>query len=183
MLESKRYDWSRVDTSRDCTSVPHAIERLASADTSESAWDAYWQVDGHVVEQGTVRESALPSIRVALIALQACTDTARPILLELLVQLSAGSGNLDGDTVVKACRQELLQSASMFFHLLEFGTQEEKMYAVDLLGLCAIADGGITPRVLWHLQQSLDVERDDIARTFIANTIDDVQQEQRSRTT
>ncbi|WP_193367458.1 hypothetical protein [Pelagibius marinus] len=167
LQELQRYDWKKLRALKHYTlgeesaeSIPGGIAALAAARDKEEAERFYWQIDHHAVFNEVIAESALPTVRCVLAALHACTEVARPFLLEVLVEIGGGQpseaelkhGNRG---LAEACRRELCYGAALFFHLLENGTHHERYCCIDLLGLCAEADPHIRERTIWWFEKLL----------------------------
>lgn len=167
LQELQRYDWKTLRALAHYTmgeesaeSIPGGISALAAARNEKEAERFYWRIDNHAVFNEVISESALPTVRCVLAALHACTEIARPWLLEVLVQIACAHpseaelkhGNAD---LSKACHRELCYGAALFFHLLENGTLRERHSCFDLLGFCAEIDPRIRDRSIWWFEKLL----------------------------
>jgi hypothetical protein len=158
MWEIERHDWARLRSAGASAGVPEGLRALAEATSREAAEAAYWKVDNVVVLQGSLFEAAVAATSALLMVLQTCSNVARPLVLELLVQI--GSGEPDpselaagmGDLQTR-CIQELQRGMALFAYLLEHGTEDEQASCVDLLGLCAQDDFDLRPQVLYLLKR------------------------------
>lgn len=172
--ESERYDWSTLRGMGPASGVPTALAKLQAATSEEEATDAYWEIDNTVVVQGSLYEAALPTAACAVLALHPCTTVARPFLLELLAQLGMGSpdpseieaGNAQLQT---QCVQQLSRGVAMYFEILRSGTEDERPWCVDLLGLCVRADASLRAQVLWHFERLLSESVSDGLRELVEN--------------
>ena len=152
MIEIDRYDWDVLDAQPSARGVPTALKELLRSTTVESANEAYWRIDNTVVVQGFLYEAALPTIRALIRGVHESTSVARPLVLELMVQLASGTngGAERQQQLVDACRAELVYSVGYFCFLLEFGTEDEQLSCVDLLGLSVLADRALMPTIEWY---------------------------------
>ena len=160
MWESERFDWKRLRSATSAEHVPDAVARLRDAADESMADAAYWKIDNEVVVQGLLYEAALPACSCLLQALLHCSPVARSRILELLVQLGAGTphpseltaGNLE---LARRCRKELLRSSVVFFDLLEAADQEWADFCVDLLMICSEEDPSLLEKVRWYFNRLL----------------------------
>ena len=172
MWELERHDWSRLRAAGSAERVPQALAALRDASSAEEAERAYWRIDNTVVVQGALYEAALPAVVCLLEVLQRSTPVARPFVLELLVQIGSGEpapvereqGNAD---LSARCRRELSRGVALFVHLLEHGSDGERIHGVDLLGLCAEQDPALRERVRWYLGKLLRQDPSDGLRRLI----------------
>ncbi len=132
--------------------MPDALIELGRARTSQAADAAYWRIDNVVVLQGALYEAAVATAAVLLVMLPAAEPAARPRVLELLQQFSDGEshpseinlGNLD---LRRACLKELLRGYCLFEYWLGYGSEEEQLLCLDLIGACAAGDTALDARV------------------------------------
>lgn len=154
--EQDRYSWATLRANMSAENIPTAIESLRTASSQLKSEQAYWKIDNTVIVQGALFEAALPVVSCLLEALLRCTDVSRPYILELLVQIGSGepsmkemeAGNTELDML---CRRELCLGVSLYFDLLENGTDEERIHCVDLLGICSDFESSLKNRFLWYL--------------------------------
>jgi hypothetical protein len=161
MWEFERYDWSQLRASRTARDVPSAINALLGASNEEDADRAYWKIDNVVVVQGSLFEAAIPTTACLLVGLVQCNEIARPRVLELLVQLTAGEDSpeevkLGRQGIAEECARMLRLAAGTFLSLLEYGTEEEQGYCIDLLGLCARQDVTLRAQIRFYFKRFLD---------------------------
>jgi hypothetical protein len=175
MLETQRYDWNSIAAQGSAQSVPQAINDLIAAENVEDAQRAYWRIDNTVVVQGQPLEAALPTVRAVVSGMYGTTKAARPLVLELLVQLASGSNepSESASCLVRECRRELLYGAGYFLFVLEHGTPEERLHCVDLLGLCVHADKALLPRVQWYFERIRERCPQEL-RVLIENTLSEI---------
>jgi hypothetical protein len=176
MWEIDRYDWRNLRAQGTADRVPEAIMQLVRAKTQEEAEGAYWKIDNTVVVQGALHESAVPTARCLVIGLQQCTAAARPRILELLVQLAGGEPSREelargNDSLARHCVRELYLAAGCFLALFETGTEEEKSFCVDLLGLCAREYPELRSRVHWYLTRYAKGVLNELMRKLVASWI------------
>ncbi|MCG8418009.1 MAG: hypothetical protein MJE77_08720 [Proteobacteria bacterium] len=175
MLELKRDDWTTLAAQGSASAVPQAIADLLSAKTVEQAEEAYWRIDNTVVVQGKLFEAAVPTLRLVLTSIHQCAAVARPLALELLVQLASGSNEpADDGTLARQCRRELVYELSYVFSLVEHGALEERMHCVDLLGLCVHADRTLLPRVRWYFEELVRQKCPEQLGKLIRSTLEDL---------
>jgi hypothetical protein len=158
MWEIERHDWIQLRSAGATAGVAEGLRGLIEATSREAAEAAYWKIDNVVVLQGSLFEAAIATTSALLAVLQMCSDAARPLVLELLVQI--GSGEPDPSEFAAGledlqgrCTQELQRGVALFSHLLEYGTDDEQASCVDLLGLCAQEDFELRPRVRYLLER------------------------------
>lgn len=154
--EIQSYHWSSLRANGDSAAIPAALVALQHASSEQDALRAYWQIDNVVVVQGALFEAALPTANALLIGLTSCTLTARPHLLELLVQLTSGEtapSEIDhgNDQLAARCRGVLPGGLSVLLALLESGGPAEREHCVDLLGICAQGTPSARAQVVRHL--------------------------------
>ena len=154
--EIQRIDWSRLRADR----VPEALRALMKAANDQEASRAYSSIESAVAAQGALYESAVPTTASLISVLQRCTPVARPYILELLVQLGTGepapSEIMAGaQGLQERCQDELAKGFCIYLNVLEDGTEKERTFCVDLLGLCCQRDASLAPRVAWYFEKLL----------------------------
>jgi hypothetical protein len=176
LLEIRRHNWREFRAQPTAVNVPSALETLARTTSQNEAEKAYWQIDNVVVVQGMLFDAAVPVISCLLSVLQICSDVARPFVMELLVQIGSGEpapseievGNVH---LSEICLRELCHGTAIYFDILENGTSDEQLHAVDLLGLCASYDKSLKPRVIWWLNWLLSQELKEHFRNLVQNLL------------
>jgi hypothetical protein len=161
-MEILRHDWARLRIREGTAAqIPDTLVALANATTEAEAERAYWRIDNDVVVQGALYEAAVATAACAVALLLRCTTPGATWMLELLFQLGNGEtapseqGNAAGD-LRKLCVDELLLGAAIYFNFLDQGTPDQRFHSVDLLGLCALEDRSLLPRVQWTLSKLID---------------------------
>lgn len=157
----ERHDWSKLPGNGPVSKVPAAIIALQTAQSKSEAENAYWRIDNVVIVQGTVYASAVVATRCLIESLLNATTIARQFILELLVQIS--SANTDANesnaisygNILDACKSEVMQGCAVFFHLLEHGSMEERMWCIDLVGMCALDNKMVVQRAIWYFNRLL----------------------------
>jgi hypothetical protein len=179
MWEVERYDWSRLRAMGSASEVPEAISALRRATSAQEAERAYWRIDNVVVVQGALFEAAIPTTTCVVSALYQCSEAARPLMLELLVQL--GSGEPDPGEIMagnggiqKLCARELGRGASIYLDLLENGSNEERGWCVDLVGICVRADLSLRERGEWYLKRLLSTQPEGALRQLVENWLREI---------
>ena len=145
-------DWESLRSADSSMGLPRALQVLAASDNRGELEKAYWCIDNESVVQGLLFESALAVTRCLLRIVGSCQANARPYILELLVQFISGTpaqseidyGNL---LLQKKIRAEVILFADYFLILADKGSEEEKSFCVDILGVCAIEDSALRPMV------------------------------------
>ncbi|HEY3324959.1 MAG TPA: hypothetical protein VGP72_31185 [Planctomycetota bacterium] len=160
MWELERYDWAKLRSATSAKDVPTSIMWLKNADSAENAEKAYWRIDNEVVVQGSLYEAALPTATCLVLALQDCTESARPRIIELLVQLGSGEASpieiAAGNAELKRlCMVELCRGASAYFAATEIAAADWVYLCVDVLSICVDVDQGLKPRVAWYFNRLL----------------------------
>lgn len=154
--EIQRHDWSLVRAER----VPEALYALARAATDEDAARVRDVIDSTVAVEGALYAGAVPTATCLLSVLARCTATARPHVLEILLQLGTGepaqSEVMAGQQgLQRRCQDELTKGLVLFLSVLEDGSERERSSTVELLGLCCQREPSFVPRVVWHLERLL----------------------------
>lgn len=155
--EVQRHNWSQMRADK----VPEALYALLRASTEKEAQDAHMIVDSTVAVEGALYEAAVPTATCLLTVLQRCTAVARPHVLEILVQLGSGepapSYIMAGGAqkLQERCQDELRKGVVIYLSILESGTEKERTFCVDLLGLCCQRDASLAPRVAWYFEKLL----------------------------
>lgn len=154
--EVQRHDWSALRADR----VPEALYALARATNEQEGAAARGIIESTVAVEGALYAAAVPTTACLLAVLQRCSSAARPHVLEILVEL--GSGEPAPSEVMagrqglqEACREELSKGLSIFLSVLEIGTEKERMYCIDLIGLCCQREPAFGPRVVWYFEKLL----------------------------
>ncbi len=177
--EIDRYDWGNFRAPDGAGGIPKAMIDLAIATNDEDANKAYWKIDNTAVVQGALYEVAEPTITCLLALLQACTNLARPYILELLVQLASGEAHpseieAGNKYLEKNCLRELSRGVAIYFDVIEKGLDKEKIYCVDLLGLCCDYDSSLKPRVIWWFNDLLSENHEPGNQKLIKNWISEL---------
>lgn len=154
--EVQRHDWSQLRAER----VPEALYALARAATEQEAARAHGVIENAVAVEGALYAASVPTTTCLLTVLQQCSIAARPHVLELLVALGTGepaqSEKMAGRMKLQElCRQNLKEGAPLFLSILEVGDEKERMYCVDLLGLCWQQNAALSHRLIWYLEKLL----------------------------
>lgn len=84
-----------------------SLRSLLSATEPSETKDAYWQLENHIVVQGMVYSSALPTVHVLVAALADSRPFhVRVAILELLYQILSGApASVGADSLIANCRQ------------------------------------------------------------------------------
>jgi hypothetical protein len=154
--EIQRHNWSLLRADK----VPEALYALEKAPSEKDAAEAHHIIDITVAAEGALYVSAVPTAMCLLSVLQRCTAAARPHVLELLVQLGTGEPApseimAGGQGLEVRCQDEICEGVAIFLSVLESGNEKERMFCVDLLGLCCQRRASLAPRVVWYLEKLL----------------------------
>jgi hypothetical protein len=154
--EIQRHDWSQLRADR----IPEALYALLRAKTEKEATDAHTIIDATAVVEGALYEAAVPTTACLLSVLQGCLPVARPHVLEILVQLGTGepaqSETMAGaQKLQQRCQDELCKGVAIYLSILESGSDKERTFCVDLLGLCGQRDASLVPRIVWYYEKLL----------------------------
>lgn len=136
-------DWDAQRTLMGSASdVPEAVRRLASTTSEDTARDAYWGLDNHVVVQGQLLQSAFPLVPTLLALLAGgLSPWVRSHVLDLLWELSAGTEHPDEIAIGKVglaerCRKAVSEGKWLYYQVLLTDTEEDansRGAAMDLL--------------------------------------------------
>jgi hypothetical protein len=134
-------DWKQLRSgSGNAEGVSGALAALADAQTEEEAAKQYWRIDNVVVVQGSLYESALPVVWVALALLTGpLPPEARYRVVELLVEIAGGetaqaeveAGNAD---LAERCRAALREGLWSFYAFLLDSDPRTRSQGITLLG-------------------------------------------------
>src|SRR5690242_19627431 len=110
MWALERHDWGSLRALRSAREIPEAIASLLAASSEEGARQAYWRIDNSVVVQGVLYQAALPTLECLLTGLLRASSHARPCVLELILQIAAGTPaqsecNLGNAMLAEQCRR------------------------------------------------------------------------------
>jgi hypothetical protein len=136
-------------------------------------------IDNNVIVQGSLYEAAPPTTACLVIALASASAIARPKILELLQQLGSGSPDsseiaIGNDKIQQACLRELSKGLATYFSILENGTEEERIWCIDILGLCTIADPSLTEQVVWYYGKTKTEQPGESINKLIDGWLDDL---------
>lgn len=110
---SAEFPWDSIrDCHGPCPDLTPVFRELAEGSPQE-AESAYWDLDNHIVVQGYLSEAAFYAAPFVVALVQAASDANKPLIYELLTEISMG--NCAG--IVKYFPQ-----ADPFFHLVNATT-------------------------------------------------------------
>ncbi|MFD2205558.1 hypothetical protein [Kiloniella antarctica] len=155
MSEINRHDWRKLETVPSSNSnISTALLDLSRAITKNQAHDAYWRIDNHVIVQGDLYQAAVAVVPCVLEILQNCPKEARPFCLDLLAEIGFGTVDSLQQTIMDDCHREVSRGASIYFHILQVGSDKKKeIAAILLIGVCLKYDPTLHDRVIWHLEK------------------------------
>ncbi|MCY1012048.1 RHS repeat-associated core domain-containing protein [Nannocystis pusilla] len=178
-VEIDRHNWNQLRAApfEHAEKIPEALNGLIRASNTEEADHAYWKLDNVVIVQGMLHESALAACSCLVVGLGRATPSARPRMLELMVQIGGGEPSRqeiqqNRSDLHALCLRELKHGYALYLDILERGTQEEQVHCVDLLGMCAEEDPSLRPQVVWHLTRYASTVQDSILQEFLKNWLD-----------
>jgi hypothetical protein len=145
-------DWRSLRSADSSIGLPRALHVLAASENRDELEKAYWGIDNESVVQGVLFESALAVTTCLLWIVGSCQANARPYILELLVQFISGAPaqseiDLGNPFLQKRIRAEVIRFVDYFLILADTGSEEERSFCVDILGVCAIEDSALKPAV------------------------------------
>lgn len=120
-------------------SVPEAILELISAESADTAEQAYWKLDNRIVVQGQLFDSACYVIGPLLTGLQiGVTPHVKLPVVNLLVEIAKG---VPDETEIRAgnselaarCQDELRKGLWIFYSLLADQNADIRLGAIELL--------------------------------------------------
>lgn len=178
-LEIQRYNWKAYRAKEHPHKIQNAIMDLKNTSSQDDAKIAYWKIDSVAVFQGYLFEVAVPTATCLLSVLQRCEVVGRIYILELLVQLGSGEPDpseleVGNSSLNKLVLHEISLGAAIYFDILEYGTEEEKNFCVDLLGFCCEYDNSLKSRVTWWFNHLLSVELSSGSRKLIENWLSEL---------
>lgn len=173
-FEIKRHNWNSYSAKESPNKIPDAIFSLLKASSEDEANKAYWQIDQVAVFQGRLYDIAVPVTICLLNVLQRCSDIVRPYILELLVQLGSGEPDSDsfkaGDSsLLDKVMHELCFGVAIYFDILENGSEKERGFCIDLIGLCCDYDNSLKKRTIWWFNNLLFQDLSPQVRKLIEN--------------
>jgi hypothetical protein len=123
-----------------------------------------------------VFQAAVATASCLVTALMVCTSVSRPLVLELLQQISAGQAapseiDCGNARLPEQCRQHICGGMGYYCYFLEHGTRSDQSLCVDLLSACAEENALFHEKVLWHLNKYLHVGTDASLLQLTHNTI------------
>ena len=170
--ELARIDWPSLRTASrggDARHVPDALRALAAATTEEQAQSALWQLDNHVVVQGTLHQASEFVVAPLLHIAATCPEIPRRFALDLLCELAhAGDSRptppspLDG-----RCLQRLREGLAVLYGCLESADVLTRRWSVLLLER-AETD---TPRLRSIAQRLATSDPDDRVRSDASHVL------------
>ncbi len=126
----------------DAGSVPDDIDRMLRAENEDDADSAYWMIDNHVVVQGQLFESALPTGRTVARAICEGNPTVFGLgrALDLLVEIAAGEAHhfeveLGNEYLGDACRDVLRPVVPRFRRFVWSENDKVLLGLLDLLDI------------------------------------------------
>jgi len=161
----ERYDWDELDALGSASGIPEALDALSSASVTDEARTAYWRIDNCVVVQGSPRGAAVATAACVAALLPICTAASRPLLIELLEQISGGDAATPA-TLQNAIFSEVVKAYGTYVSLLQLGEDVERSICIDLLLYCARHDPSLRPRTQFYLERAsrADFGTDEIRR-------------------
>ena len=148
---------------------------LISAKTDQDAYNAYRKLDGVVCMNDVTYESALQVTKIILAILPSCSEFSRKWCLELLVDISSGTGLVTTQPdYKKMCINEMKLSFWYFVNGLQFGRLEDLTLYVDLLGAIGECHKDLRNTVIFYLEKALTRSMDN--SEMIKNTLEDLRQ-------
>ena len=144
---SRNVEWSTLrDITGTTDNTGKALRNLLSAPTADAARQAYWQLENHIVAQGTVFEAAVPATMVLMAALAGELPIhVRIAVLDLLYQILSGTADAtevaagNGSTVDR-CRNHAREGLWGLVHESINGPEETREAARDVLRTIAARD-------------------------------------------
>jgi hypothetical protein len=164
--ELERPEWSELRTATGfANDVPDSLRKLMNAKTPEEIYEVYWNLDNHVVVQGSLFEAAEYVIPILLNMLQLADDPIKASILELLVQMADGWDDKTevslGNTWLKdRCKREVQRGIAMFVFHLNSESADIREFCVELIGLTEDNIG----RLVWLLRTVMDKDPHESVR-------------------
>jgi hypothetical protein len=164
--ELKRIEWSKLRTANGfAEEVPSSLSGLLASTDMESALEAYWRLDNEIVVQRTLYEVAEFVVPILLSKVQSASDLAKERILDLLVQLAAGTTSrseeaLGNFNIEIRCRSQMRYGIAIFYHLLEHQSSSIRNISLEILEL--IEED--TRRLSWFLNQIIKNDPNDHVR-------------------
>ncbi len=136
------WDKLRAIAGQNAGSVPDDIDRMLRAENEDDADSAYWMIDNHVVVQGQLFESALPTGRTVARAICEGNPTVFGLgrAFDLLVEIAAGESDyseveLGNEHLGDACRDVLRPFVPCFRRFVWSENDQALLGLLDLLDI------------------------------------------------
>jgi hypothetical protein len=170
--EFERYGWGALEALGSARGVPAALDALSSSSTDEEARKAFWRIDNCVVVQGTPHEAAAATAACVVVLLPICSSVARPLLLELLDQVTSGDPVITPAALQDAIFNEVVKAYAWYVSLAQHGADVERSMCIDLLLYCARYDPDLRRRTEYYLERvSRDETATDMVRAYAASRL------------
>ena len=175
-LEFERHDWASLRATSDPTRLPFALNVLSTEKNKQALNNAYWGIDNVAVVDGGLFNSAEAVIPCLLSILNACSNEARPFILELLSQLASfyphpSEIELGNTELGRACMNEISNGVSLYFDILENAQEDEIDHCIDLLEMCCRHNPFLFDRVKWWFERHISVTTDENLKQYLKRLV------------
>ncbi len=165
-------DWTVASSPGTTDDIPAAVLALERGEYQP----ALTQLEFACMRGDGLYPIAVPVVRCLVDSLSRCPPETQIMIIDFVSLLASRGDQTEAPGTAAVCARETLYAFTTYVHLLENAQGDgDRQTCVDMLGICALADPTLRPRVVALFEQVLR-ERTDAAsrelRVLVANTLE-----------
>jgi hypothetical protein len=133
--------WDNLEAASNPSRVPEFIDLIIHAKTEEEAEEYYWGIDNTVILQGTLYESAVPTLYLVLEKIRCSELPGRNYLIQFIEQVALSENyesKIKKEDFKNQCLSMIKNNKNYFYEIFDFGLLIEKTCSFFILCKCAI---------------------------------------------